>query len=98
MAFSEDQVKMLLNWFISSSETRKKWGEYRKKALEENHKWINEDVIQKMPDKDLESKFLDYYRNGGGRQNLNQIYRDRIIRDKKRFREMMSYILLNARR
>lgn len=30
MALSEDQVKKLLDWFISSSETRKKWGEHRK--------------------------------------------------------------------
>src|SRR3972149_7260172 len=46
-----------------------------------------------MPDKDLESRFLEYFKAGGGRQNLNQIYRDRIIRDKKRFREMRGYLL-----
>src|SRR4030042_4141891 len=48
---------------------------------------------KKMTDEELEAKFLEYYRSGGGRQNLNQIHRDRIIRDKKRFREIISYLL-----
>jgi len=93
MVLSEAQVKKLLEWFVNSSETRKKWGEHRKKAMEENHKWLNPEAVQKMADKELETKFLEYYKAGGGRQNLNQIYRDRIIRDKKQFREMIGYLL-----
>jgi hypothetical protein len=46
-----------------------------------------------MPDNELEAKYLEYYRSGGKRQNLNQIYRARIIRDKKRFRDTLLYLL-----
>lgn len=87
------RIQKLLEWFVNTSETRKRLLEYRKRKLEENHKWIQPDVIQKMSDEELEKKFLDYYKEGGGRQNLNQIYRDRIIRDKKRFRETLLYLL-----
>ncbi len=93
MALSEDQIRELLDWFVHSSETRRKWKEGRDRALEENHKWINPEVIPRLSDKDLEEKFMEYYRIGGGRQNLNQIHRDRIIRDKKRFRAMIAYLL-----
>lgn len=93
MKLSDEQIQKLLDWFVNSSETRKMWIEPRKRSLEENHKWIQPDHIKKMTDEELESKFLEYYKNGGGRQNLNQIYRDRIIRDKKRFREMISLLL-----
>ena len=93
MGLSDDQIQELLDWFVSSSETRKRWAEHRKRSLEENHKWIQPDVIKKLSDEELEAKFLEYFKSGGGRQNLNQIYRDRIIRDKKRFREMTTYLL-----
>jgi hypothetical protein len=46
-----------------------------------------------MPDNELETKYLEYYKSGGKRQNLNQIHRARIIRDKKRFRDTMLYLL-----
>ncbi len=92
MSLSDEQIQKLLEWFINSSETRRKWSEYRKKSLEENQKWVQPDVIQKISDKELETKFLEYYRTGGGRQSLNQINRDRIIRDKKRFRETILHL------
>lgn len=93
MALSEEQIEKLLEWFMNCSETNKRYSEHRKKAFEENHKWIQPDVIQKMPDDELEARFLEYYRSGGGRQSLNQIFRDRIIRDKERFRETILYLL-----
>lgn len=93
MRLSDEQIKKLLEWFVNSSETRKTYAEQRKRSLEENHKWIQPDVIKKMSDEELEENFLEYYKSGGGKQNLNQIYRDRIIRDKKRFREMTTYLL-----
>ena len=92
MSLADEQIQKLLEWFINSSETRRKWVEYRKKSLEENHKWVQPNVIQKMPDIELETKFLEYYKTGGGRQSLNQINRDRIIRDKKRFRETILHL------
>lgn len=93
MKLSNEQIQKLLEWFVNSSETKRKWSEHRKRALKENHKWVQPDVIQKMSDEELETKFLEYYKTGGGRQSLNQIYRDRIIRDKKRFRETILYLL-----
>lgn len=93
MALSDEQIQKLIEWFVTSSENRRKWSEHRRKALEENHKWIQLHVIQKMTDEELETKFLEYYKSGGGRQSLNQINRDRIIRDKKRFRETILYLL-----
>jgi predicted nuclease of restriction endonuclease-like (RecB) superfamily len=93
MRLSDEQIKKLLDWFVNSSETRKTYAEQRIKSQEENHKWIQPEVITKISDQELEEKFLEYYKSGGGRQNLNQIYRDRIIRDKKRFREMTKYLL-----
>lgn len=93
MGLSDEQIQKLLVWFMESSETRKEWSALRKKAHEENHKWIQPDVIRKMTDEELETKFLGYYRTGGGRQTLNQIYRDRIIRDKKSFRETILCLL-----
>jgi len=93
MALSEEQIQKLLDWFVNSSETKERWSEHRKKAFEANHKWVQLDIMKKMPDENLETKFLEYYKSGGGRQNLNQIYRDRIIRDKKRFRETILYLL-----
>ncbi|MEA3463520.1 MAG: endonuclease NucS [Patescibacteria group bacterium] len=94
MELSNNQIQKLLKWFVVSSETKKRCSENRKRKLEENHKWIQSNVIQKMSDKELDEKFLEYYKSGGGeKQNLNQIYRDRIIRDKKRFREVILYLL-----
>ncbi len=93
MPLSEEQIKKLLEWFVAESETRRKWSGHRKNAYEENHKWIQPDVIKGMPDNELEAKYLEYYKSGGKRQNLNQIYRARIIRDRKRFRDTLLYLL-----
>jgi len=93
MGMSDEQIKRLLKWFVSSSETNKEWSEDRRKAVEENHKWIKPDIIKNMTDDNLEERYLDYYKSGGGRQNLNQIYRDRVIRDKDKFRKMVIYLL-----
>ena len=86
MTMSEEQIQKLLEWFVKSSQTIKR-SEDRKKAYAENHKWIQSAAIQKMPDTELETKFLEYFNSGGGKQRLNPIYRDRIIRNKKHFRE-----------
>jgi hypothetical protein len=93
MALSEEQIQKLLEWFATASETRKKWINFRKKAYEENHKWIQPDVIRKMVEKELELRFLEYFKNGGGRQNLIQMNRNKIIKDKKRFRDTLLYLL-----
>jgi hypothetical protein len=93
MNLSDEQIQNLLGWFVDSSETKKRYTEQRIKSMEENHKWIQPGMIQKMSDEELGTKFLEYYKSGGGRQFLNQIFRDRIVRDKKRFRETISFLL-----
>jgi len=93
MPLSEEQIKNLLEWFVTSSEAKKKWSEPRKKALEEYHQWIQPERIKQMPDDELKDKFLEYYQSGGGRQTFNQIYRDRIIRDINRFRQTLLFLL-----
>lgn len=94
MDMSDDQVKRLLEWFANESETKKNWAEERRNASEENNKWIQPEQVKEMSDDELEKRFLEYYKGGTGKkQRLNQIYRDRIIRDKKRFREVLLYLL-----
>ena len=94
MAPTDEQIKKLLEWFVNSSETKKKYTEKRQKGLEEHHKWIQPDVIRELSDDELQENYLRYYKSGTGeRQRLIPIYRDRIISDKKRFREMILYLL-----
>jgi len=89
----EEKIKKLLEWFVNESSTRKNFLEYRKKTSEENHKWIQPDVIAKISDEEFENKMLEYYNTGGGRKALNPIFRDRIIRNKKRLRETILFLL-----
>lgn len=93
MALSEEQIKELLEWFMTSSESRRKYSEPRRRAYEKNHRWIQPVAIRNMPDDELGRRFLEYYKSGGARQNLVQISRNRIIRDKKRFREAVLFLL-----
>ncbi len=93
MRLTDEQIKKLLDWFVNTSETNKSWSENRKKLMEENHKWIQPDVIKGMSEGELEARFLEYYKTGGGRQKLNMIWKNRIIRDKKRFRETLLFLL-----
>jgi len=94
MPLSDDQIKQLLEWFIHSSEVNRKWSDKRQKGIEVNHKWIQPEVIRELSDEELEKRFLDYYNsNTGHTQNLNKLNRDRIIRDKAKFRETIHYLL-----
>ncbi|MBI2137178.1 DUF1016 family protein [Candidatus Woesearchaeota archaeon] len=93
MKLSDEQIQKLLEWFVNLSETNKNLSQNRKKSQEENHKWLQPDVIENISDENLETKFLEYFNAGGGRQHLYAIYRDRIIRDKKRFREVILFLL-----
>ena len=45
MALSEDQIRKLLEWFISSSVNYRKYNPLREKALVENNKWIQPSII-----------------------------------------------------
>lgn len=94
MGLSDEQIKELLQWFVDESESYKEWGERRRKASLENHEWIQPHVIQSMSDVELEKRFLHYYNTDAGyKQGLNKLNRDRIIRDKAKFRETVAYLL-----
>ena len=94
MELSDGQIKQLLEWFVHSSEENKKWSGKRKKGIEENRKWIQPEVLQDLSDEELEKRFLDYYNSDTGhKQKLNKVNRDRIIRDKAKFRETIYYLL-----
>jgi hypothetical protein len=88
----EEQIRDLLIKF-KELDMYKKVHKEREEAHKNNSKWINLDFIKNSTDDELRQKFLDYYKGGEKRQNLNQIYRDRIIRDVSRFREMLLYLL-----
>lgn len=89
---SEEQIRYLLLKFKDSN-TYKKWHERRIKCHQFNSEWINLESIQRLKDDELRQRFLEYYKGGEGRQNFNQIYRDRIIRDISMFRKMLLYLL-----
>lgn len=92
MALTDEQIQRALDWFANSSEIYRNWAPSRKIFLQENNKWIQPESIKNLSDEELERKFLDYF-NNNTRQVLNKIYRDRIIRDKKRFRDVMAFAL-----
>jgi len=94
MALTDEQIGKLLEWFINESHFHKKWSEVRKRGQEENHKWLQPSVLQKMSDQELRDRFIEYYKSGSGeKQSLNQIYRDRIVRDMPSFRKALMYLL-----
>ncbi|WJI09504.1 DUF1016 family protein [Methanobacterium sp. CWC-01] len=81
MELNDEQVQKLLEWYLTISKTRE-WINFRNQEHEKNHSWIKPGVIEDMGEDELKERFFDYFKGGGGRQNLNQIYRDRIIRNK----------------
>jgi len=88
----EVQIRLLLSDF-KNSEDYKHWRPRRKERHEYNQDWINPDGIETMSEDELRDKFLEYYGGGEGRQALNQIWRDRIIRNVPKFRDMLAYLL-----
>ena len=93
MRLNDNQIRELLRWYVNSSETRQEYHDERMEELEKNEKWIDPEVIRNMPFEELKEHYLEYYNNGTGKkQNINPIYRDRIIRDPK-FKETIIYLL-----
>lgn len=92
-SLSDDQIIELLQWFVNSSETYRNWMPKRREAENINHSWIQPEIIKNMSDEDLKEHYIEYYNSGTGeKQNINAIYRDRIIRDNN-FRDSLYYLL-----
>lgn len=89
---NEEQIRLLLRDFRQSQHYNQ-YRPIRKERHEYNHGWITPSNVKTIPKDELRSKFLEYYSGGEGRQVLNQIWRDRIIRDEDKFREMLTYLL-----
>ena len=88
---NEEQIYGLLtSW--KKSQHYKQWRPHRMERHQYNSSWIDPDKIKTMHD-ELKAKFLEYYSGGEGRQVLNQIWRDRIIRDIAKFKDMLIYLL-----
>jgi hypothetical protein len=56
---TDAQIKELLEWFVTSSQTYNAWIEKRRQAQEENHKWIQPQVIKAMSDSELAQRFIE---------------------------------------
>lgn len=92
---NEEQIRHLLTNF-KISEHYKKWRPLRIERHRHNSIWISHEKVKAIPDdtlNDLKTEFLEYYGGGEGRQVLNQIWRDRIIRDTPKFRDMLVHLL-----
>lgn len=88
----EGQIRLLLTDF-RKSQHYKQWRPRRKERHEYNHGWIGPNNVKAMSKDELRNKFVEYYSGGEGRQILNQIWRDRIIRDGSKFTDMLFYLL-----
>ncbi len=92
MGLSDEQIRTLLDKFVSS-EDAKNWREQRLNDHKRWTEWIDAEKIERINDDDLKANFLEYFNTGAGRHGFNAIYRDRIVRDIRRFREVMKFLL-----
>jgi len=89
---NEEQISLLLANF-KNSQHYKIWRRRRIDRHKYNLEWIDPDKIKTMSDDRMKSKFIEYYSGGEGRQVLNQIWRDRIIRDVPKFKDVLIHLL-----
>jgi len=89
---NEEQINLLLTNFRNSQHYTI-WRPRRIERHKYNLEWIDLDKIKTMSEDKVKSKFIEYYSGGEGRQALNQIWRDRIIRDVPKFKDTLIYLL-----
>ena len=92
MKLTDEQIKLLLDKFVASEEAQT-WIKQRWEDHKRWKEWINAEKLNTLPDDELKNKFLEYFNEGAGRHRFNAIYRDRIVRDIKKFREAMKFLL-----
>jgi hypothetical protein len=88
----DGQINLLLTAYRKSQHYQL-WRPRRMDRYKYNNEWINPAKVQDISNDDLQTKFMEYYKGGEGRQVLNQIWRDRIIRDTPKFRDVLLYLL-----
>ena len=92
MKLSNEQIKLLLDKFVASEEAQT-WRKQRWKDHKRWKEWIDPDKLDTLSDDELKNRFLEYFNKGAGRHPFNAVYRDRIVRDIKKFREVMNFLL-----
>jgi hypothetical protein len=92
MKLTNEQVAKLIDMFVLS-ESAKSWREGRLRDHQRWRAWVDPSRINSLTDDELKGYFLQYFNEGAGRHPFNAIYRDRIVRDMKRFRSTMLFLL-----
>ena len=92
MKLSDEQIKLLLDKFVSS-ESAQTWRNQRREDNKRWKEWIDPEKIETLSNEELKQQFLEYFNEGAGRHPFNAVYRDRIVRDINRFRKTMPYLL-----
>ncbi|RKX92373.1 MAG: hypothetical protein DRP84_10140 [Spirochaetes bacterium] len=92
MKLSDEQIKLLLDKFVASEEART-WREQRWEDHKHWKEWIDPNKLDTLSDDELKNRFLEYFNEGAGRHPFNAVYRDRTVRDIKKFREVMKFLL-----
>ena len=92
MKLNDEQIKLLLDKLVASEEAQA-WVKQRWEDHKRWKEWIDPDKLDTLSDDELKSRFLEYFNEGAGRHPFNAVYRDRIVRDIKKFREVMKFLL-----
>jgi hypothetical protein len=90
MKLTDEQIKSLLDKFVVSEEART-WREQRREDHKRWKEWIDPNKLDTLSDDELKNKFLEYFNGGAGRHPFNAINRASIIKDIKKFREVMKF-------
>jgi hypothetical protein len=91
MKLTDEQIKSLLYKFVVSEEARI-WREQRWEDHKRWKEWIDPNKLDTLSDDELKNKFLEYFNGGAGRHPFNAINRASIIKDIKKFREVMKFL------
>ena len=92
MKLTNDQIKILIDKFVSS-EDAEAWIKQRRGDNKRWKEWVDPAKIGMLSDDELKNKFLEYFNEGAGRHPFNAIYRDRIVRDISKFKETVNFLI-----
>ena len=92
MKLNDEQIKVLLDRFVASEEAQI-WIKQRWEDRKRWREWIDPKKIETLSDNELKNSFLEYFNEGAGRHPFNAIFRDRIVRNIKKFRKTMKYLI-----